>query len=62
MSVRLSLWSDVRLAPHEVDRGSGMPARLVGTVSIRPDEAGRGTIRKKFEGAGALYEPSYVVG
>ncbi|MFI6412711.1 hypothetical protein [Streptomyces sp. NPDC050585] len=52
---------DVQLALHEVDRGSGMPARLVGTVSLKPEEAGRGTIRKRFDGAGALYELSYVV-
>ncbi|WP_069818278.1 hypothetical protein [Streptomyces thermolilacinus] len=61
LDIFVPVFGDVRLALHEVDRGSGMPARLVGTVSISPDEAGRGTIRKKFEGAGALYELSYVV-
>ena len=53
--------SDVRLTLHEVDRGSGMPASLVGSVSLRADEAGRGKMRKKFAGAGALYELTYVV-
>lgn len=52
---------DVQLALHEVDRGSGMPASLVGSVFLKADEAGRGKIRKRFEGAGALYELTYVV-
>ncbi|MFF8293086.1 hypothetical protein ACF068_28230 [Streptomyces sp. NPDC016309] len=52
---------DVQLALHEVDRGSGMPASLVGSVSLKPEEAGRGRIRKQFAGAGALYELTYVV-
>ncbi|MFD9118672.1 hypothetical protein ACFU6M_28645 [Streptomyces bottropensis] len=53
--------NDAKLALHEVDAGSGMPASLVGTVSLKANEAGNGKIRKRFEGAGALYELTYVV-